>query len=138
MNGLPAQTDDFASTDFPIIRLADVYLMAAECSLRGAGDQAQGLEYVNYVRSRAGVTAWAAVNFNLDNLLDERSRELYWENTRRTDLVRFGKFTGNTYNWAWKNNTRNGSSIPDYMNLFPLPSDVIATYGSSMKQNPGY
>lgn len=138
VNGLPAQTDDFASTDFPIIRLADVYLMAAECSLRGAGDQAQGLEYVNYVRSRAGVTAWAAVNFNLDNLLDERSRELYWENTRRTDLVRFGKFTGNTYNWAWKNNTRNGSSIPDYMNLFPLPSDVIATYGSSMKQNPGY
>lgn len=138
VNGLPAQTDDFASTDFPIIRLADVYLMAAECSLRGAGDAATGLQYVNLIRARAGVPTWSAINFNLDNLLDERSRELYWENTRRTDLIRFGKFTGGSYNWAWKNNTRNGSAMPAYMNLFPLPSDVIATYGSAMKQNPGY
>lgn len=138
VNGLPKQTDDFPNTDFPIIRLADVYLMAAECALRGAGSQTEGLEYVNYIRSRAGVTPWAAVNYNLDNLLDERSRELYWENTRRTDLVRFGKFAGSSYNWAWKNNIREGSSIPEYMNLFPLPSDVVATYGSNMKQNPGY
>ncbi len=138
VNGLPKQTDDFASTDFPIIRLADVYLMAAECALRGAGDQTTGLQYANYVRARAGVTPWASANFTLDNLLDERARELYWENIRRTDLVRFGKFAGGSYNWAWKNNIREGSSIPEYMNLFPLPSDVVATYGSSMKQNPGY
>lgn len=138
VNGLPRQTDDFPNTDFPIIRLADVYLMAAECSLRGSGDTAKGLDYVNYIRNRAGVTPWAAPNFTLDNLLDERARELYWENVRRTDLVRFGKFAGSSYNWAWKNNIREGSGIPEYMNLFPLPSDVVATYGSSMKQNPGY
>ena len=138
VNGLPAQTENFTSSDFPIIRLADVYLMAAECSLRGAGDKATGLNYVNLVRNRAGVTAWADATFNLDNLLDERSRELYWENVRRTDLVRFGKFAGNTYNWAWKNNVREGAGIPEYMNLFPIPADIVATYGSSMKQNPGY
>lgn len=138
VNGLPAQTDDFASTDFPVIRLADVYLMAAECSLRGAGDKTKGLQYVNYIRSRAGVTNWTSPMFTLDNLLDERSRELYWENVRRTDLVRFGKFAGGNYNWAWKNNMRDGAAIPEYMNLFPIPSDIIATYGSSMKQNPGY
>lgn len=138
VNGLPRQTDDFASTDFPIIRLADVYLMAAECALRGQGDKNKALDYVNYIRSRAGVATWNSATLTLDNLLDERSRELYWENIRRTDLVRFGKFAGGSYNWAWKNNIREGSSIPEYMNLFPLPSDVIATYGSSMKQNPGY
>lgn len=138
VNGLPAQKNDFADTDFPIIRLADVYLMAAECALRGAGDVNTGLEYVNLVRARAGVSAWNTSEYNLNNLIDERSRELYWENVRRTDLIRFDKFTGNNYNWAWKNNIRNGGSIPEYMKLFPLPSDVVATYGSKMKQNDGY
>lgn len=137
-NGLPNMSNNYPDTDFPIIRLADVYLMAAECSLRGAGDQATGLKYVNLVRGRAGVAPWVAGEFNLNNLLDERSREFYWENTRRTDLIRFGKFTGNTYTWAWKNNVRNGGSIPEHMKLFPLPSDVVATYGKDMKQNPGY
>ncbi|MCM1029777.1 MAG: RagB/SusD family nutrient uptake outer membrane protein [Pseudoflavonifractor sp.] len=137
-NGLPAQVNDFADTDFPIIRLADVYLMAAECTLRGAGDRETGRAYANIVRARAGVAPWNSVEFNLNNLIDERARELYWENVRRTDLIRFGLFTGNAYNWAWKNNTPSGSGIPDYMKLFPIPSDILATYGSSMKQNPGY
>lgn len=138
VNGLPAQSNDFTDTDFPIIRLADVYLMAAECALRGAGDQATGLKYANLVRARAGVSSWNSAEYNLNNMLDERSRELYWENVRRTDLVRFGKFTGSSYVWAYKNNVRTGGSIPEYMNLFPLPSDIVATYGSAMKQNPGY
>lgn len=138
VQGLPSMANDFPDTDFPIIRLADVYLMAAECALRGAGDQATGLKYANLVRARAGVSSWNSAEYNLNNMLDERSRELYWENVRRTDLVRFGKFTGSSYVWAYKNNVRNGGSIPEYMNLFPLPSDVVATYGSAMKQNPGY
>ena len=138
MNGLPNLSNNYPDTDFPIIRLADVYLMAAECALRGAGDQATGLKYVNVVRERAGVPAWVAGEYTLDNMIDERSRELYWENTRRTDLIRFNKFTGNAYNWAWKNNVRNGGAIGDHMKLFPLPADVVATYGKSMTQNPGY
>lgn len=138
VNGLPAQVNDFSDTDFPIIRLADVYLMAAECALRGAGDRETGRAYANAVRERAGVSAWNSVEFNLNNLIDERARELYWENVRRTDLIRFGLFTGSAYNWAWKNNTPSGSSIPDYMKLFPIPSDIMATYGSAFQQNPGY
>lgn len=137
-NGLPAQTNDFPDTDFPIIRLADVYLMAAECALRGSGDRETGRAYVNNVRARAGLTPWNSVEYNLNNLIDERARELYWENVRRTDLIRFGKFTGNSYNWSWKNNAPHGAGIPDYMALFPIPSDIIATYGSEMHQNPGY
>lgn len=138
VNGLPAQNEEFTSSDFPIIRLADVYLMAAECALRGAGDKATGLKYVNFIRSRAGVAPWGDATYNLESLLDERSRELYWENVRRTDLVRFGKFAGGGYTWNWKSNVPEGSDIPTYMNLFPLPADVVATYGSTMKQNPGY
>ncbi len=112
--------------------------MAAECALRGAGDRETGRAYANAVRERAGVSAWNSVEFNLNNLIDERARELYWENVRRTDLIRFGLFTGSAYNWAWKNNTPSGSSIPDYMKLFPIPSDIMATYGSAFQQNPGY
>lgn len=137
-DGLPAASNNFPDTDFPIIRLADVYLMAAECSLRGAGNQNDGIIYANYVRKRAGVAPWTTADFTLDNMIDERARELYWENVRRTDLIRFGLFTGNKYTWAWKSNVRNGGGIPEYMNLFPLPSDIVATYGDSMKQNPGY
>ena len=138
VNGLPDMSNKYPDTDFPIIRLADVYLMAAECALRGAGDRSKGLEYVNNVRRRAGVAPWFEGDYNLTNMIDERSRELYWENTRRTDLIRFNLFTGNTYNWAWKNNVREGASIGSHMNLFPLPADVVAYYGGKMKLNPGY
>lgn len=136
--GLPNSGNNFPDTDFPIIRLADVYLMAAECSLRGAGNQNDGLVYANYVRQRAGVNPWVTGEFTLENMIDERARELYWENVRRTDLIRFGLFTGDAYTWSWKANVRNGGSIPEHMKLFPLPSDIVATYGDAMKQNPGY
>lgn len=129
--------EKFPDTDLPLIRLADVYLMASECALRGAGDVATGLEYANVVRRRAGVAPWNSLEYNLDNMIDERARELYWELVRRPDLIRFGKFTSG-YNWNWKNNTPHGGNIADYMKLFPIPSDVIATYGSTYKQNPGY
>lgn len=129
--------DQFPETDLPLIRLADVYLMAAECALRGAGDHTKGLQYANDVRGRAGVTRWYDNDFTLDNLLDERCRELYWELVRRTDLVRFGKFTGDAYVWAFKNNVPDGAAIPEYMNLFPIPADILAAQ-PSFKQNPGY
>lgn len=132
-----SRLNQFPETDLPLIRLADVYLMAAECALRGAGDHTLGLQYVNNVRGRAGVTRWYDNDFTLDNLLDERCRELYWELVRRTDLVRFGKFTGDAYLWAFKNNVAAGAAIPEYMNLFPIPADILAAQ-PSFKQNPGY
>ena len=126
----------YPNTDLPLIRLADVYLMYAECAMRGAADKAKGVEYANYVRKRAGVSAWTAADLTEANILDERCRELYWENVRRTDLVRFGKFTKG-YTWSWKGNTPEGSDLSDYMNLFPIPTNVIAAQ-PDFEQNIGY
>lgn len=131
----------FANADYPVIRLAEVLLSAAEAYVRGgAGSQTEALDYVNAVRSRAGVDNWTNAQLSqLDNLLNERARELYWENCRRTDLVRFNKFAGSNYNWSWKANAPKGSAIPAHMNVFPIPSRVINSYpGGSYKQNPGY
>ena len=127
----------FPNTDLPLIRLADVYLMYAECAMRGSADHAKGLEYANYVRERAGVSKWTAADLNEQNMIDERCRELYWENVRRTDLIRFGLFTGNKYNWSWKANVAEGAAIPEYMNLFPIPASVISAQ-PDFKQNPNY
>lgn len=144
LNGLPrigvkevATEPNHPSNDLPLIRLADVYLMAAECTLHGAGDKATGVEYVNLVRARSGVAPWSSIDLTADNILDERARELYWEMTRRTDLIRFNKFTSG-YNWNWKNNIYSGTPIADYRKLYPLPANVTAVYGASMVQNPGY
>lgn len=132
--------EQWANTDYPIIRLADVYLMAAESALRGAAgaDNATALKYVNYIRERAGVTPWNLAELTLDNILNERARELYQEATRRSDLIRFGRFAGSNYLWTLKGGIDAGTSIPEYRNLYPLPTNVIAGYGSSMEQNPGY
>lgn len=127
----------FPDNDLPLIRLADVYMMAAECTVHGAGDKNTGLEYVNLIRARAGVPEWSSIDLTADNILDERAREFYWEMTRRTDLVRNGKFTSG-YNWNWKNGVYSGTPLADYRNLYPLPANVTAVYGSSMVQNTGY
>ena len=137
--GLPNPVcNSFVDTDLPVIRLAEVYLAAAECALRGAGNLADAVKYVNYLRSRAGVRTWNMAELTLDNLLDERGRELYFENVRRTDLVRFGKFAGNAYVWNWKGGQPNGTYIDQRYNLFPIPTNVIASYDSPYIQNDGY
>jgi hypothetical protein len=92
---------NFSDSDFPIFRLADAYLMYAECFVRAGGNGATALGYVNAVRTRAN---GATINgrFNYGFHMDERARELHWEGHRRTDLVRFGKFTGGSYLWLGK------------------------------------
>ena len=134
----PARADNFPDTDLPLLRLADVYLMYAESYIMGnAGDANNALNYVNYVRQRAGETSWTANDMTADNILDERCREMYWELTRRSDLVRHGKFSGSAYNWSWKGNEVNGATIASTMDLFPIPSNVIAAQ-PEFEQNPGY
>lgn len=128
----------FHNTGVPILRLADVYLMAAESALRMGSHQTEALEYVNLIRARAGVPAWNSAELTLNTLLDERSRELYWEMTRRTDLIRYNRFVGSSYLWAWKGGVEGGTALPAHFNLYPIPANVVAVYGSSYKQNPGY
>lgn len=133
----------FVDTDFPLFRLGEVYLMYAEAVLRGGqgGTQAQALTYVNALRDRAygnqtgRITAadLTAANF----LLDERGRELYWEGSRRTDLVRFGRFTTASYLWPWKGGVAAGKAVSNNLNLYPIPStDIVAN--PTLTQNTGY
>ena len=134
-------TGDFTDIDFPMFRLADAYLMYAEAHLRGGGgNAADALSYVNNVRTRAfgGTTQnISSGGLTLDFILDERARELHWEGHRRTDLIRFGKFTGGSYIWPWKGNVPNGAPTPSFRNLFPIPANAIAG-NPKLQQNPGY
>lgn len=134
-----------ACTDFPIFRLADIYLMYAEAALRGGTDPqgnttAKALAYVNQVRTRAyGNTSGniTAGELTLDFILDERARELYLECVRRTDLVRFGKFTSGDYLWEFKGGQAAGKAIDDKYRLFPIPETDLSA-NSNIKQNTGY
>jgi len=142
-NGNPGSDLTFADTDFPMFRLADVYLMYAEAVLRGGqgGDQGTALEYVNRVRERAygGSTDGdiAQSDLTLDFILNERARELYWEGHRRSDLIRFGKFTGGEYLWPWKGNLKDGRPTDQKYDLFPIP-DADLNANPNLVQNPGY
>jgi hypothetical protein len=129
----------FPDTDFPLFRLGDVYLMYAEAVLRGGngGDLATALSYVNELRSRAFAPQINNSELTLGFLLDERCRELYWEGHRRTDLIRFEKFTDN-YKWNWKNGMYVGTtSINSNYSVFPLPVTELAA-NRSLIQNEGY
>jgi hypothetical protein len=135
--GISGPNTTFVDTDFPLFRLADVYLMYAECALRGSGDAGTALNYVNALRTRANGQTISANQLTLDFIIDERSRELHWEAHRRQDLIRFGKFTGGSYNWAWKGNGSNGLSIPAHLDLYPIPQASLAA-NANLTQNPGY
>lgn len=133
---------DFVDTDYPVFRLADVYLMYAEAVLRGAttGNATTALGYVNALRTRAyGNTTGniTSAQMTLDFILDERSRELYWEGHRRTDLVRYAKFTGGAYLWPWKGKVAAGASTESFRDLYPIPSNDLGA-NPTLKQNPGY
>lgn len=132
------KSGEFIDTDFPIFRLADVYLMYAECAIRNAGgDLATATTYVNALRTRAKAKTVTQNDLTLNFILDERARELHWEGHRRTDLIRFGKFTGGSYLWPWKGNVPNGTSTQPYRDLFPIPAKSIVA-NQKLIQNPGY
>jgi len=138
-NNTPGPNNSFTDTDFPLFRLADVYLMYAEAHLRGGGGTSgQALQYVNALRERAyGNSEHNFTSLTLDIILDERARELYWEGYRRTDLIRFEKFVTGTYNWTWKGNNIDGVAGANYQNLYPLPATEL-TANPNLKQNNGY
>src|SRR5213596_3220502 len=128
-------------TEFPILRLADAYLIYAEANLRGGGGtQAQALTYFNALRERAYGNTSAditAPQFTLDTVLAERGRELLFEAQRRTDLVRFGLFTSGTYVWAWRGGIMAGTALGTGRDLYPLPANELIA-NPNLTQNPGY
>ena len=120
-------------TDFPMMRYADVLLMAAECQARGAS--IDGLGAYNQVRTRAGMPTVSTLS--LSEIIDERARELYQECWRRSDLIRFGLFTSGDYLWQWKGNVFEGRAVDAGRSLFPIPdSDLLAN--TKLQQNEYY
>ncbi len=139
-NGDTAQAKGMVDTDFPIFRLADAYLIYAEANIRGGGGSAaNALTYLNAVRQRAygNTTANFAALPPVDTILAERGRELMFEAQRRSDLVRFGVFTGAAYLWAWKGGTPGGSALPTFRDLYPLPANELIA-NPNLHQNSGY
>jgi starch-binding outer membrane protein, SusD/RagB family len=130
----------FASTDFPLFRLSEMYLVYAEAVLRGGagGSMTTALQFINSLRTRAfGNTGGNLNTLTLNDILDERGRELYWEAYRRTDLIRFGIFTSASYLWPWKGGVQGGRGVDPKYNIFPIPAtDIIAN--PNLAQNTGY
>lgn len=128
-------TKSFADVDFPMIRLAEIYLIYAEaCMNLGQGGLA--LPYLEELSARAGVDGPSEVTEEF--LMAERARELMWEAHRRTDLVRYGLYHTSDYLWPYKGgDSFAGQAFPQYKCIFPLPPTELAA-NDKLVQNPGY
>ena len=128
-----AATNSFSNVDFPMIRLAEIYLIYAEACLHAGGDAST---QVAALRTRAGVSSDVVVDG--DFLMAERARELMWEAHRRTDLIRLGYYDSAAYLWPYKGgDSFAGQSFPSYKCVFPLPPTELAV-NDALVQNPGY
>jgi hypothetical protein len=131
---------DHTDIDFPMFRLADAYLMYAEAALRGGGGSlSTATGYINELRGRAyGDTSGdiAQSELDLDFIIDERARELFWECHRRTDLIRFNQFSDNGV-WQWKGGVQQGATTESFRDLMPLPATDLGI-NTNLDQNTGY
>ncbi len=126
--------------DMPLFRLAEIYFNYAEAVLRGGtgGSASQALTYINLIRRRAfGNTSNDFASIDLKTLLEEKGREMYWEGTRRIDLVRYNLFTSGDYLWPWKGGSPTGTSAPSFRNIYPIPT-LEVNANPNLKQNPNY
>jgi hypothetical protein len=130
----------FIDTDFFLMRSAEAYLIAAEADARlnGGTTSSTGASYINALRERAHTSTLNS--YTTEQILDERSRELYFEGFRRTDLIRYGYFGGSNsgrYLWEWKGGSQNGAAFSADLNLFAIPAEDINA-NPNLTQNPGY
>ncbi|MEE0860141.1 MAG: RagB/SusD family nutrient uptake outer membrane protein [Paludibacteraceae bacterium] len=126
----PRQSTSWADTDIPLLRFAEAYMIQAEALFR-LGDKAGALAIINNtIRARAN--AIPLTSLDEETLLDEWSREFYFEGRRRIDLVRFGRFFGpesDMYRYHWEGRMGKPDAqpfvtgTPEYMNWFPVPSE---------------
>ena len=134
-DGTAQHHQKFSDTDFPVFRLAEIYLTRAEAKYRLNGSQ-DGLADIQYVQGRANRTL-KATSVDEQTLIDEWCREFFMEGRRRSDLVRFGLFTGSKYLWSFKGGSENGQGIPAKCDIYPIPGDEIKN-NPNMTQNPKY
>ncbi|WP_375437816.1 RagB/SusD family nutrient uptake outer membrane protein [uncultured Hymenobacter sp.] len=137
----PTIQEEQSARDAYVIRLADVYLMAAEANFK-LGNLPQAVTQINTVRRRAAIPGRetqmeiATSDLSLDFILDERARELAGEQLRWFDLKR----TGRLLSRVRANNPEAGPSIQDYHVVRPIPQrqlDAILN-GTEFTQNQGY
>ncbi|MCS3821830.1 RagB/SusD family nutrient uptake outer membrane protein [Salinibacter ruber] len=134
-NGGQGSNPTFPDTDFPMFRLADAYLMYAEAVLRGGqgGSRAEALSLVNDLRMRANVPTIQDADLDLDFLLRERGRELFWEAHRRTDLIRYGEFIDGQ--WSWKGGVGSGNvQVEECREVFPIAASELRA-NPNLEQN---
>lgn len=134
-DGTAQHHQNFSDTDFPLFRLAEIYLTRAEAKYRLNGSQ-DGLADIQYVQERANRQIQAS-SVDEQTLIDEWCREFYLEGRRRSDLVRFGLFTGSKYLWSFKGGSENGQGIPTKFDIYPIPGDEMKN-NPNMTQNPKY
>lgn len=109
-----------------LLRYGDVLTMKAEAHMR-KGDNAGALGVLNGLRTARGVPSMITT-LDEQAMLDERGREMYWEGVRRTDLIRFGKFT---------DSRPTKPSAERFRVLFPIPQQAIDS-NPNLSQNDGY
>lgn len=138
-DGSAGHSSQFVDMDFFLLRVAEAYLTYAEADARLHGNKtsAEGTAAINEIRNRANASTRAAGDsYTIDDILDEWSREFYFEGRRRMDLIRYGYYGGNcNYNWQWKGGSYEGRNFDSHYNIFPIPS---GDSNSNLKQNPGY
>lgn len=135
--GSVGHSTQFIDTDFFLMRSAEAYLIAAEADARLNNGQttAEGTKYINELRERANTTTYP--QYSVNQILDERARELYHEGFRRTDLIRYNLFHTADYVWEWKGGAQNGSSFSADRDIFAIPAEDINA-NPNLTQNPGY
>ena len=129
-----AASKAYSDIDFPMIRLGEIYLIYAEACMN-LGQANTALPKVQDLAARAGVTAPTSIT--QEWLIEERARELMWEGPRRTDLIRYGKFTSSSFLWTYKGGSFSGQGFDDHMKIFAIPASELAS-NPELHQNPGY
>lgn len=134
-DGTAQHDQNFSDTDIPLFRLAEIYLTRAEAKFRLNGSQ-EGLDDIQLVQRRAH-RGTEATSVDEQTLIDEWGREFFMEGRRRSDLVRFGLFTGSKYLWSFKGGVPNGAGIESHFDIFPIPGNETLN-NPNMTQNPKY
>lgn len=125
----------FSDTDLPLFRVAEAYLTRAEANYR-LGNTNEAKADLNVLRNRANAQPFEQ-SISERDIIDEWCREFYFEGRRRSDLIRFGLFTGSDYIWDWKGGVYSGTGVDKKYNLYPIPANELNA-NKNMSQNEGY
>ncbi len=136
-NGDTPHNNKFVDIDYFLMRSAEAYLIAAEADARLHNNvtTSEGAGYINQLRNRAH--AATAETYTTRQILDERSRELYYEGFRRTDLIRYGLYHSSEYMWDWKGGALAGAPFDEARSLYAIPAEDMNA-NPNLTQNPGY